>query len=55
MDRATCQIQWMILNPPSAETAKAGREWGFGASPVIADGVVYAADLEGRVYALYLD
>jgi outer membrane protein assembly factor BamB len=28
--------------------------WGFGASPVIADGVAYAADLNGRVSAFAL-
>jgi len=54
MDRATGQVKWMILNPPSDETAKAKKEWGFGASPVIADGVVYAADLDGKVYAFAL-
>ena len=33
------------------EIVEAKKGWGFGASPVIADGRVYAADLNGRVYA----
>ena len=52
LDRATGAIRWVYLDPPSEETAKARKEWGFGASPVIAEGLVYAADLEGRVYAV---
>lgn len=52
MDRATGAIRWIHLQPPSEEAAK--KAWGFGASPVIADGVVYAADLEGKVYAIAL-
>ncbi len=49
LDRATGAVRWIYLEPPSEEKAKGS--WGFGASPVIADGVVYAADLNGRVYA----
>ena len=47
-------IRWIYLDPPSEEIVKAKKGWGFGASPVIADGVVYAADLNGRVYAFEL-
>ncbi len=43
-------LRWIYLDPPSEERAKNGA-WGFGASPVIANGVVYAADLDGRVFA----
>jgi outer membrane protein assembly factor BamB len=55
MDRATGEIRWIYLDPPSEETVKAHKNWGFGASPVVAAGVVYAADLEGRVYAIDLE
>jgi outer membrane protein assembly factor BamB len=54
LDRATGAIRWMYLDPPSDETVKTGRNWGFAASPVIGDGVVYAADFNGRVYAFEL-
>ena len=54
LDRATGAIRWMYLDPPSEETVKAGKNWGFAASPVIGDGVVYAADFNGRVYAFEL-
>jgi outer membrane protein assembly factor BamB len=54
MDRATGEIRWIHLDPPSDETVKAHKNWGFGASPVISDGVVYAADLNGRVFAFAL-
>jgi outer membrane protein assembly factor BamB len=54
LERATGRIRWIHLDPPAPDVAKARGEWGFGASPVIADGVVYAADLAGRVYALAL-
>ncbi|HUQ11929.1 MAG TPA: PQQ-binding-like beta-propeller repeat protein [Steroidobacteraceae bacterium] len=55
MDRATGEIRWIYLDPPSEETVKAHKNWGFGASPVIADGVVYAADLDGRVHCFALN
>jgi outer membrane protein assembly factor BamB len=51
LDRRTGTIRWVYLEPPSEEIVKASKGWGFGASPVIADGLVYAADLNGRVYA----
>jgi outer membrane protein assembly factor BamB len=54
LDRATGAIRWMYLDPPNEETVKAGKNWGFAASPVIGDGVVYAADFNGRVYAFEL-
>lgn len=50
----TGAIRWMHLDPPSEEMAKAGTAWGFGAAPLIADGVVYAADLDGVVWAFEL-
>jgi hypothetical protein len=55
MDRASGAIRWIQLDPPAEETIKARRPWGFGASPAMGDGVVYAADLEGRVSAFALD
>jgi outer membrane protein assembly factor BamB len=55
LDRASGSMQWIYLDPPSEEIVKSGQAWGFGASPVIASGVVYAADLNGRVHALALD
>jgi outer membrane protein assembly factor BamB len=54
MDRDTGEIRWIYLDPPSEEIVKAGKGWGFGASPVIAEGVLYAADLAGKVYAFDL-
>ena len=54
LDRATGAIRWIYLDPPSEEAVKAKKGWGFGASPVVADGVVYAADLNGKVYAFGL-
>ncbi len=51
LDRATGAVRWIYLDPPTKETVAAKKSWGFGASPVIADGVVYAADLEGKVFA----
>jgi outer membrane protein assembly factor BamB len=51
IDRSTGAIRWIYLDPPSTEAVAAKKSWGFGASPVIADGMVYAADLDGQVYA----
>jgi len=42
---------WLFLGPPSRQTVERKLEWGFAASPLIVDGVVYAADLGGRVHA----
>jgi len=44
-------ILWSYVDPPSEEAVKSGRNWGFAASPIVADEVVYAADFNGRVYA----
>jgi outer membrane protein assembly factor BamB len=52
LDRATGAIRWIYLDPPSDEIVKEKKDWGFGASPVIAGEVVYAADLNGTVHAL---
>jgi outer membrane protein assembly factor BamB len=51
LDRRTGSVRWIYLHPPTQETVKNKKAWGFGASPVIADGVVYAADLDGTVHA----
>ena len=53
LDRDTGAIRWVHLDPPSGDAAK--KDWGFGASPVISGGLVYAADLDGRVYAFELE
>jgi eukaryotic-like serine/threonine-protein kinase len=52
IDRATGAIRWMYLDPPDAQTVANKAEWGFGAAPAMADDVVYAADLQGRVHAI---
>jgi outer membrane protein assembly factor BamB len=52
LDRATGAIRWLYLDPPGAETVARRAEWGFAAAPAMADGVVYAADLQGRVHAI---
>jgi outer membrane protein assembly factor BamB len=54
LDRNSGAIRWLYLDPPTKETADAKKGWGFGASPVIAGDVVYAADLAGRVSAFAL-
>jgi outer membrane protein assembly factor BamB len=54
LDRASGAIRWIYLDPPSEEIVKASKGWGFGASPVIHKGLVYAADLNGKVYAIEL-
>jgi len=54
LDRDNGAIRWIYLDPPTEEIVKASKAWGFGASPVIADGVAYAADLNGKVYAFEL-
>jgi len=51
LDRQSGAIRWLFLEPPASETVEKKLEWGFAASPLIADGVVYAADLGGRVHA----
>jgi outer membrane protein assembly factor BamB len=55
LDRATGAIRWLHLEPPAKEVLEAKKGWGFGASPVIGDGVVYAADLDGKVHAFELE
>lgn len=52
IDRANGAIRWMYLDPPSKETVEKKAEWGFGAAPILGEGVVYAADLQGRVHAI---
>jgi len=54
LDRMSGAIKWIYLDPPTEEVAKSRENWGFGASPVMGDGVVYAADLKGRVLAVEL-
>ncbi len=54
LDRASGAVRWIHQERPTEEFIKSGENWGFGAAPVIADGVVYAADLGGKVYAFEL-
>jgi outer membrane protein assembly factor BamB len=54
LDRKSGAIRWLYLDPPSEAVVKAGTNWGFGASPVIAGSQVFAADLNGKVYAFEL-
>ncbi|HEY4366936.1 MAG TPA: PQQ-binding-like beta-propeller repeat protein [Steroidobacteraceae bacterium] len=51
MDRSSGAIRWLHVNPPSQDVLDKKQEWGFAAGPLIADGIVYAADLTGRIYA----
>lgn len=55
IDRANGAIRWLYLDPPSAAVVEQKAEWGFAAAPAMADGVVYAADLQGRVHAIECD
>ncbi|HKE96873.1 MAG TPA: PQQ-binding-like beta-propeller repeat protein [Povalibacter sp.] len=54
LERRSGAMRWLYLDPPAKEVVEAGKGWGFGAAPLIADGVVYAVDLNGRVYAFAL-
>jgi outer membrane protein assembly factor BamB len=54
LDRATGALRWVYLDPPTEETAKARKSWGFAAAPAIGEGVVFAADLDGKVFAFEL-
>ena len=54
LDRASGAFRWIYMDLPSPEQVKNRAQWGFAASPVIGDGVVYAADLNGRVFAFEL-
>lgn len=51
LDRATGALRWIHVDPPAGEHARANEYWGFGAAPVVAGKVVYAADLDGKVFA----
>ena len=51
MDRASGAIRWLHVEQPGKEVLEKKLDWGFAASPLIADDVVYAADLSGKVYA----
>ena len=51
MDRASGAIRWLHVDPPGKDVLDQKLDWGFAAAPLIADDVVYAADLSGRVYA----
>lgn len=52
IDKASGEARWMLLEAPSQSTVEKNHQWGFASSPVIANGVAYAADLNGTVYAI---
>ncbi len=52
IDRASGALHWMYLEPPTPAQITAKAEWGFAAAPVLVDGTVYAADLNGGVFAM---
>jgi outer membrane protein assembly factor BamB len=52
LDRASGALRWIYLDAPPEEVAKTRAQWGFASAPVIAEGMVYAADFNGRVYAI---
>jgi hypothetical protein len=52
MDRTSGAVRWIHLEPPGIDAP--AKAWGFGASPVIGEGIVYAADLTGRLHAFAL-
>jgi outer membrane protein assembly factor BamB len=55
LDRSSGAIRWIYLDPPSEQVVKDQKAWGFGASPVISGDRLYAADLDGKVYAIELE
>ncbi len=52
IDRDSGKILWLHLEPPSQATVDKKEEWGFASSPVIADDIAYAADLNGVLHAI---
>ena len=52
IDRHSGAIRWMHLEPPTPAQITRKAEWGFAAGPVLVDGTVYAADLNGAVFAM---
>jgi outer membrane protein assembly factor BamB len=51
IDRKDGSIRWVYLDPPAPDIVEKKAEWGFAAAPLLANGVLYAADLNGRIYA----
>jgi outer membrane protein assembly factor BamB len=47
IDKATGKLRWLM----ESEKPDKAPEYGFAAAPVVANGMVYAADLDGRVVA----
>lgn len=52
IDRKSGAIRWVYIDPPSQDVIDRKAEWGFGAAPLVVNGVAYAADLSGRVLAV---
>lgn len=52
IERSSGTVRWMYVEPPTPEQIGKKTEWGFASAPIIAGATVYAADLNGRVYAI---
>jgi len=54
LERSSGAVRWLYQEQPSKDVIDAKKNWGFGASPLIVDDVVYAVGLNGRLYAFEL-
>jgi hypothetical protein len=54
LERGSGAVRWLYQEEPSKDVIDAKKGWGFGASPLIVDNLVYAVDLNGRLYAFEL-
>jgi outer membrane protein assembly factor BamB len=52
IDKRSGKTRWMLIEAPSESTVQQKRDWGFASSPILADAIAYAADLDGTVYAI---
>jgi outer membrane protein assembly factor BamB len=52
LDRKDGSARWMLLERPSETVLKRKGDWGFAAAPILVEGIAYAADLNGTVYAV---
>jgi len=52
IDRQSGALRWMHVEPPTPAQIEQKAEWGFAAGPLLVEGTVYAADLNGSVYAI---
>jgi outer membrane protein assembly factor BamB len=54
LERGSGAVRWLYQKEPSQDVIDAKKSWGFGASPLIVDDIVYAVDLDGQLYAFEL-